>query len=666
MVMDFPNFTIKQISAADEKRGDFTVSVLPESSSMSHNHHQIAGPALSKLLLAVVCCAVATLDGADCFAQAPPVEPSQSPFGVIRNLLKPGSQKPEPNSRPDSAATPGNQGWTQPRDPDSRTNDSQLKLPRSINVPMQDTPLPERSTVLADGNLLTLVVRDGSLGAILNSIAEKMGLNVVSAGDISGNVSITLRDVPLNNALDAILSVNGYRWTIQNNIIMVSSLSGDTRLSPRVQGRQVKVFRLDFASANDINTTIQDLLSPVGKSNVTEVSSEDKRRTREEIVVEDLPEYLVRIDSYIRQADRPPQQVLIEAHILQVQLRDDNRHGVDLSRIARIANADVSFQTNGIANLNALPGFLLNIEGSRVGSLIEVLQGTTDAKTLASPKVLAVNGQEARIQIGEQLGYLTTTTTQTSTLQDVQFIDLGVVLTVTPIISRDGRILMTVKPEVSSGRINTQTGLPDSETTEVATTVLLPNGHAMVIGGLIQEENSDQQSKLPIAGDIPVLGKLFQRRNRVKDRSEIIIALTPRIVPYGDEAQLKHLREVQRATSPLTCGPLIPTDRTEFEPKLRNANEYCEPLGNPISHFPSQPVAYSNLNPNPVTAAPLEFRPRAQKLAPVPGFLPSAEEFQAPVINQMSYTNSARTQRRLGSKKAGSSNSDGWQASGRR
>lgn len=615
----------------------------------------------------VICCAAILGNCSVSAGQDPPETSGKSPFGMIRKLLAPARQ----DSKPDSTVVPGSDGWSQPRESEPRpfespTPSSGLKLPRSVNVPMQQTPLPERSTVTAQGNLLTLVVRDGSLGAILNSIAEKMGLNVVSAGDISGNVSITLKDVPLNDALDAILSVNGYRWVIQNNIIMVSSLTTDAKLSPRVQGREVRVFQLDFASASDIHTTIQDLLSPVGKSSVTEVSSEDKRRTREEIVVEDLPEYLVRIESYIRQADRPPQQVLIEAHILQVQLRDDNRHGVDLSRIARIANADVTFQTNGIASMNALPGFLLNIEGNRVGSLIEVLQGTTDAKTLASPKVLAVNGQEARIQIGEQLGYLTTTTTQTSTLQDVQFIDLGVVLTVTPIISRDGRILMTVKPEVSSGRINTQTGLPDSETTEVATTVLLPNGHAMVIGGLIQEETSDQQSKLPIAGDIPVLGKLFQRRNRVKDRSEIIIALTPTIVPYGDEAQIQHLREVQRATSPLTCGPLIPTDRTEFEPKLRNANEYCEPPGKPISRYPSRPVAYSNLNAGPVYLAPIESRPRIQKLTPVPGFLPPAEEFGAPVINQTSYTKSAQAQRRLGSKKAGSSASDGWQASPRR
>ncbi|MCA9051721.1 MAG: hypothetical protein KDA89_23445, partial [Planctomycetaceae bacterium] len=467
-------------------------------------------------------------------------------------------------------------------------DDSELP-PGQMSVPLQETPLPERTVIEADGEFVTLVVREAPLSSVLNALAEQCRLNVVTAGSIGGQVSVTLNQVPLEDALNAILHVNGYRWVLHRQIIMVSSMTGSEALPPHVQGRMVRVFRLNFASATDIDKTIQGMLSPVGKSSVTVVESADKLRTREELVVEDLPDYMDRISNYIAQADCPPAQVLIEAHVLQVALKNENRHGVDLTQLARIASADVKLQTNGIASSAASPAFLLNVDGTDMDALLEVIRGTTDAKTLASPKVLAVNGQEARIQIGQQLGYLTTTTTQTSTLQDVQFIDLGVVLSVTPLISSDGQVLMTVKPEVSSGRINPATGLPEEETTEVETTVLLPNGHAMVIGGLIKEENSDQQSKLPLLGDVPVMGKLFQRRNRLRSRNEIIIALIPRVVPYCDDAQCRQIAEIQRAVSPLVTGPLVPVDRRRQEPALPDDSEIIDDYGRRMETFPVPP-----------------------------------------------------------------------------
>ncbi|MCP4853872.1 MAG: hypothetical protein GY903_05205 [Fuerstiella sp.] len=522
--------------------------------------------------------------------------------------------------------------------------DDQLQLPRTVDVPLQETPLPEDATVLATGDLVTLVVRKASLGTVLNAVAEKMNLNVVSSGALTELISITLNRVPLDDALDAILNVNGYRWVKEKNIIMVSSLSGGTALSPRVQGREVRVYQLNYVSAEDIDSTVQKLLSPIGSSSVTTVQA-DKLRTREELVVEDVPEYLARVDTYIAQADYPPMQVMIEAHVLQVGLKDDDQHGVDLTLLARIASADVTLSSNGIANQSASPAFLLNVDSTDLKALVEMIKSTTDAKTLAAPKVLAINGQEARIQIGERLGYVTTTTTQTNTQQGVEFMDLGVVLTVTPVISRDGQILMTVKPEVSSGRINPATGVPDAETTDVETTVLLPNGQGMVIGGLIQEENSDQQSKIPYVGDIPLFGRLFQRRVKVKERTEIIITLVPRIVPYCDPlTQVRHSEEIQRAHAPLTYGPLKEVDRRRFEASLPTATGTFCPPGRPIDLFPTPPVAnspYSHAAQNAFPYLPPQPAPPAgQQPDAAPSPQPyEQEQLLPPVTSQMSPAN---------------------------
>ena len=328
-------------------------------------------------------------------------------------------------------------------------------------------------------------------------------------------------------------------------------------------------------------------ITSAGQSFVIETDSSDKLRTREQIVVEDLPNYLSRIEAYIAQVDQPPKQVLIEAHVLEVELKDDTTHGVDIQELLlRINNTRINLRTTGFANPMASPAFFLDFDGADLDALIEAIKTTTDAKTLASPKVLVLNGQESVIQIGEKIGYLLTTTTQTSTLQQVSFLDVGVVLRVTPYISDDNRILMKVKPKVSTGELNAITGLPDEETTEVDTTVMLADGQAMIIGGLIKETDRDAQSKIPLVGDLWLIGRLFQRRIRVRQRTEIIIALVPRIVPYPLEYEHRERIEVARATTPLLDGRLNRINRLPFEPDLPDAMH--DPRGlrlNRVSHL---------------------------------------------------------------------------------
>ncbi len=242
--------------------------------------------------------------------------------------------------------------------------------------------------------------------------------------------------------------------------------------------------------------------------------------------------------------------------MLSVLLDDDTRHGVNFDAVLQLANANVTLATPGFASDTANPAFVLGINSSDLDAVIESLQTTNDAKTLASPKVLAVNGQEAKIQIGQRLGYRVVTTTQTSTQEDVNFLETGIVMTVTPVIGENGQIMMTVKPKVSDGRINPSTSLPEEETTDVDTTVVLRDGHAMVIGGLIDETDTDIQNKIPIAGDLWGVGRLFQRRQKIRVRREIIITLIPRLLPYDSEYQSIEQTNVVRATTPLLDWPL--------------------------------------------------------------------------------------------------------------
>jgi type IV pilus assembly protein PilQ len=436
-----------------------------------------------------------------------------------------------------------------------------------------DRRRPAELTLDMEGELITLHARGAPLADVLEAIAEKHDLNLVAGDEVAGVVTVSLKRVSLQAALRAVLLVNGYTWHQDGDILIVSDLSQESRTPDAQRGALVRVFDFNFVAADDIDKVVQGLLSPVGKTFITASQASDKRKTREELVVQDLPEYIDRIEQYISQVDRPPRQVLVEAHILQIDLRDELRHGVNLSALARVAGADVTLRTVGLAHPAASPAMFFGIDGTDLDVLVEAMRTLTDAKTLASPKVLVVNGQEAKLQVGGQLGYFMTTTTQTSSMQSVQFLDVGVVLTVTPVIAEDGNVLMTVKPEVSQGRINSQTNLPEKETTQTSTTLMLQSGQGMVIGGLIQETDQETMNKVPILGDVPVAGWLFRRRVIDQRRQELVIAIVPRIVPLMDCAGEREQIELDRALTPLLHGPVCTNDRSQWEPIIPGMRE---------------------------------------------------------------------------------------------
>ena len=456
-----------------------------------------------------------------------------------------------------SADAPQTLAPTTNSSPTRYSNQAIELAPAPAAEPLPTIPLPLQSEageadihVSAAGEKMSLSVRDAPLSTVLSLIAEQEGLNVVTGSDLNHPVTVTLHKVSVEEALDAILRSSGCTWHLERNVIYVSSIDEENHVNPAIQGREVRVFHLDFVSASDIEKVVQGLLSPVGNIFATESDANNKRRTSDSVVVEDLPSYMHRIEQYIRQIDQAPRQVLIEAHILEVRLSDDTTHGVNFEYLSNISNTKLKLETAG-ANPLASSGMLFSIEGSHLTSLIECLQVTNNAKTLASPKVFVLNGQEAKIQIGERLGFFVTTTTQTSTLQQVEFVDVGVLLRVTPQVTADHRVVMTVAPEISTGQVNETTGLPDKATTEVATSVILDDGRGIIIGGLIQEVDTDRQSKLPIIGDLFAVGRLFGRREADRERREIVVALIPRVVTPGCEPRIAEHNQFQRATTPL-------------------------------------------------------------------------------------------------------------------
>jgi type II secretory pathway component GspD/PulD (secretin) len=492
-------------------------------------------------------------------------------------------------------------------------------LPDGYQIPLRQSE--DGLVIQAEDGYISLAARGAEVVDVLTALAELQGLNLITQETVTGTLNTTLNRVPIQDALDVILEMTGHTWTRNKNIILVTSIAEASTLSPETQGRQVKVFELDYVAADDVSAVVTTMLSPVGTVSVVSSSGDDNRRTQELLVVEDLPRYLASIDNYVRQHDIPPRQVMIEAYILQVELSDDMKHGVNFDHMFGMTNSLFQLEGRNFASATGTQGFFVNMTGAHLGGLVEMLETAVDAKTLASPKVRVLNGQTARLQVGEQLGFRVTTVTETAATESVQFLDVGVVLEVTPRIAADGTVVMRVRPEVSSGEVNPNTGLPEEETTELETDVMFQNNQAFIIGGLIQETNNDSQAKVPWLGDWHHFGRLFQRREATKRRSEIIIALLPRVMPFDHMANQQYQVETERTQTPLLYGALEEFPRP-WEPQLPDAGD------NPAVRLPRHWQRWfqrdndkgkgADHSKSPTPADRFELAPEHEKMAPSP------------------------------------------------
>jgi type II secretory pathway component GspD/PulD (secretin) len=452
--------------------------------------------------------------------------------------------------------------------PDPQAEESILQEPRRFEIPLQSVPYDEIGQVQTQDGMVTVNVKDVPLHSVLSLIAQQQGLSIASPTNLEARLSLTLQPTSLENALDAIMAITNCTWARHNDIIYVTQLVKESQDNFLIQGRMVQVFDLNYMSAQDAEKVASALVSPVGRVFARSLQSEDQRRTIEQLVVEDLPAYLARIAEFIARTDQPPKQVMVEVRILQIKLSNERRHGVNLEAMVHANNPEIMFKTDAFAS-SVGPAATFSVDGTQFTQLIDCLSSTVDSKTLAAPKLMMINGQESRIQIGQRLAYTTSTTTQTVTVEGVQFLDVGVVLSVTPHIADDGQILMRVQPKVSTGQINPNTELPEEETTELATSVMVPDGSGVIIGGLLQETNIERQIKIPWLGDVWLVGRLFQRRNIDRERAEVIVALLPRIVPNGRCDCTEGSQEMDRTLLPILKPDLAPAPRPE--PALHDA-----------------------------------------------------------------------------------------------
>jgi type II secretory pathway component GspD/PulD (secretin) len=294
-----------------------------------------------------------------------------------------------------------------------------------------------------------------------------------------------------------------------------------------------RIYNLNYAEAEKLKEKVQELLTPLG------TFSFDARTNK--AVVTDLPEVIEKIDQVINAFDVPDGLVLIEAKIVKVELTDKMDAGIDWQQLF---SHDLSTRTNlrvlsdivgGTATGGAMKLFTFPDDQARI--VLEALNKITKTDTLSNPRIMVSNNQEAKILVGTKEAVVTVTTTvpatgSTVTAPEIQYVDVGTKLFVTPNIKRDGYVQIKIRPEVStSTTIEFQTNrIPIVTSTEAETNVLVKSGTTLIIGGLIETKDDTTRNRVPGLSDIPLLGRAFRSISGTKKKTELVVFLTPQII----------------------------------------------------------------------------------------------------------------------------------------
>jgi len=413
---------------------------------------------------------------------------------------------------------------------------------------------------------------DTDLRDVITQLLTKAGINVVYSDDVGGSITISLRNIPFNEAVKTILSSKGLvAQKISDNVVRISTK--DSILNEQKNAYlQTKVFFLNYVKASDIKSQIESIAQAEGRT-TSKCNVDD---TNNALIVTDTPMGLELISNLISKLDKMPKQVLIEAKLVEVSLDSELHHGIQWSISGTLHGNYIGAQdassaigpTDRWGNPKSItPGYGGSYTGTppnlsplKGGTGVElpakVMYGAFrfgritpnfmfdvmisaaaqkgKANVLSNPKIATLNNKEASINITNQIPYLTTEITNTSggsvASTKVTYVTTGIILKVLPTITSDGKIIMKINPTVSQPSQTAEFQPPSVDQRTADTTVVVSDGETIVIGGLIHDTESEYEYKVPLLGDVPLVGYLFKKKGKERNRMELLIFVTPKIV----------------------------------------------------------------------------------------------------------------------------------------
>ena len=532
--------------------------------------------------------------------------------------------------------------------------------PAALRAQVADAPPPatqpgvsvaDTQVTVSDAGTVEMHVNDVSLLEVLRMLSLQSRRNIIASSNVSGHVTANLYNVTMAQALDAILQSSGFVYREKDNFIYVYTAKELADIDRSARKVSTEVFHLYYTPAANAATMIKPALSADAQIAVTAAAQSgidtlatdaggNSHASEDMLVITDFTDNLDKVRKILKEVDRRPQQVLVEATILAATLNDNNALGVDFSVLGGVkfdqflaspastlsdaqaknlttTNGD---QTNGRGNYgvggtsftnNVPPGGLrVGVLTNNISVFVQALESVTNTTVLANPKVLSLDKQRGYVHVGRSDGYQTTTVSSTTSTQTVQFLDSGTTLVFRPYVGDDGYVRMEIHPEDSSGGL-TAANLPFKSTTEVTTNLMVRDGRTIVIGGLFRESSGTSRGQVPLLGNIPVLGTLFRQQQDQTTRQEIIVLLTPHILKE-DSAYNKLSEEAMKRMDALRIGVrkgMMPFGRERMaEMEYENAvSELAKPkpdVAQALWHLD----AAINLNPNFLEAIELKSK----------------------------------------------------------
>ena len=442
----------------------------------------------------------------------------------------------------------------------------------------EPTPAPEAAPVPSESETAVAGVTGGSsketlsvdfpnaeIRTILRNIADLFELNLVIPEGLQGRASLKLRDVTWKQIFDVLLTPVGYTYVTDGNIIKVVSIE-----SLNVEPAETRIFLLNYARATDIAPTITSMVEPAkgGKVQV------DVRSNA--LVVTERPKRLEKVDEIIKRLDKATAQVMIEAKFIEIADTDVHNLGVDwvglggsnggygvavdptdlllkggawagYNNISRTINPTTGVitksgtQIEDVESASHVYGAVLSSD--QFGWVLRALQTNTKSKVVSNPTVVTINNQEALISVGRQYPIPNYTYNQergTYEISGFEYRDIGIILKVTPQVNNAGLINLKIDPEVSDfndaesvsfGGAESQTKIPVIRIKRTATQVAIRDGYTMGLGGLISTSEGETESRVPVLGDIPGLGRLFRSNRKNGGKSNLIVFITAKTLP---------------------------------------------------------------------------------------------------------------------------------------
>lgn len=413
--------------------------------------------------------------------------------------------------------------------------------------------------------IVSLDFEGADLRDVIRLMAETSNINMIFGPEIAGPISIHLKKVPFNEAFQTILNLKGLvAAQLGTNILRITT--PDNIQADKTKAiSYTKVYPVNYLEASDMKKHLQSVMSSSGRKGTITVAKESNR-----LVITDSQEGLAQAERLIQKLDVKPKQVLIEARIVEINLNNGFDIGIqwEYSHInlettqnggldqfsyiggrgddARVGWENVPGFSDEIGPRGpAQPGTGVNLPGPSLAGITfgfiknnEMLSATlgalitqTKARILSSPKVVTMNGKKATIQATQDIPFLTSTVSGTGVVSNsFEMVNAGIMLEVTPTINAEDRVTLDIQPTSSFPTAESSAAGPIIRTRNAKTTVIIKNGETLVIGGLIDDQDTKGISKVPILGDIPIIGVFFRSQTDRKIRNELLVFVTPRII----------------------------------------------------------------------------------------------------------------------------------------